>query len=298
MWLHLESRRMQFLSLRHALSACGLILFSIALAGCNSSTSDAPASAGKTDDVTTSAASAEQTAAPPTTSTIGKDSKAQSSKGSEIPPPIVVGKGPKKVLFPDGKTFQEFEMKLFSDNSAVQDGRFTEYYQSGQKCREGNKVDNVMQGRWQYWYENGQEAKTENFVDGKLDGQWKQFNAQVVLQDEVSYKAGKRDGRITKYYDDGKQPKEQQEYREGKLNGTCILWYPSGQKKLETHYADGVESGVRQAWWDSGKLAVEEALSNGQLNGKRTTFDRSGAKLSDTEYLNNKPVEKTSTKGG
>ena len=119
-----------------------------------------------------------------------------------------------------------------------------------------------------------------------------------MLQDEVCYKAGKKDGRFTKYSDDGKQPKEQQEFREGKLNGTCIFWYPNGKKKLETHFVDDVQSGLQQAWWDSGQLAVEETFSNGQRNGKRATFDKSGAKLSETEYLNNKPVEKTATKGG
>jgi antitoxin component YwqK of YwqJK toxin-antitoxin module len=280
--------------LRRTSLAC-LILISITVAGCNSSTGDTSGAATKADDaVTTSTA----TTAVSQTQTAGdKDNKPQASKGSDIPPPIVIGRGPKKLLLPDGTIFQEFEIKVFSDNSSVQDGRFTEYYPSGEKCKEGNKVDNVMQGPWHYWYDNGQEAKTENYVNGKLDGQWKQFNEKGVLQDEVSWKADKKDGRFTKYYDDGKQPKEQQEYREGKRNGTWIQWYPNGKKKVETHYVDDVQSGLQQAWWDSGQLAAEETFSKGERNGKRTTFDKSGAKLSETEYLNGKPVEKTATKG-
>jgi len=264
---------MQFPSLRCASSACGLILFSSTIAGCNSSTGDASVPAAKTDTTTSSGESSPS--ATPVKPADSKDNQSPSSKNeSNIPPPIEVGHRVQSTVLPDGKLFQETTYKLFSDEHKVKDGRSTEYWPNGQKHSEGNYVDGVLNGPWHYWYDNGQEAYTENRVNGKLHGQWKQLNEKGVLEEEVSYKAGKRDGRWTKYYEDG------------------------SQKKTETHYVDGVESGVRQAWWKNGQLALEETLSDGQRNGKRTTLDESGKKLSEVEYRNGRPVEKTATKGG
>ena len=53
-----------------------------------------------------------------------------------------------------------------------ENGRFTYYYENGQKRQEG-KVKNVKEeGMWRYWYENGQKMKKGKYKDGQQVGTW------------------------------------------------------------------------------------------------------------------------------
>src|SRR5438477_12278877 len=113
---------MQIPSSRYLSFAGALILFSMALSGCNSATSDTSAPAAKADETATSTSgeNAPSAAADQVQPAAAKDSRSPSSKKeSSIPPPIEVGHRVKPTVLPDGKLFQETTYKLFSDDSIV-----------------------------------------------------------------------------------------------------------------------------------------------------------------------------------
>ena len=49
-----------------------------------------------------------------------------------------------------------------------QDGKFTKWYENGQKQLDGNLKDGEQDGKFTEWYENGQKWSEGTFKDGKL----------------------------------------------------------------------------------------------------------------------------------
>ena len=122
----------------------------------------------------------------PATST-GETAKASEQvlldEPTPAPEPTVAQEGPVSDKYADGKVRVERNIRLLSDNQVVNHGKFTEYYQNGQKFSEGNFDSGVHDGPWSYWHDNGQLAKTVTFKKGAPDGVWEVFRADGTLQE-------------------------------------------------------------------------------------------------------------------
>ena len=78
----------------------------------------------------------------------------------------------------------------------------TDFWENGQKVREGILKDSLREGKWTWWYKNGRLWKEGNYTKGVKTGKWVAF------------------------FDDS--TKQSEEYFE---NGTNVFWYANGQKK-------------------------------------------------------------------
>jgi antitoxin component YwqK of YwqJK toxin-antitoxin module len=207
-------------------------------------------------------------------------------KEETVPPPTLVGEITVEELYPDKKVQVRRMVKRYSDDSMVNNGLYTEFYQNGHKLEEGKYIDGKKDGAWHMWYANGQEAKVENYVNGQLDGQWTLFNEKGLKESEVSFKAGKRDGHWITYADDGKQPRMQEEYHDGKLDGTSITWSTDGKKLTEAHFENGMPQGLQQMWYPNGQLAGQSDYKNGKRDGKEIRWNEKGEKLLEEDFVN------------
>ena len=71
-------------------------------------------------------------------------------------------------------------------------GLFINYYANSQiKKTKGNFKDGKKDGKWTNWYEDGQKQCEVNYKDGKLDGKWIEWDESGRKQSEVNYKDGK-----------------------------------------------------------------------------------------------------------
>ena len=62
-------------------------------------------------------------------------------------------------------------------------GLHTEYFENGQKCREGYYKDDKQVGKWTMWYESGQKESEANYKNGQKDGKWTEWdeNGQITV---------------------------------------------------------------------------------------------------------------------
>lgn len=205
------------------------------------------------------------------------------------PEPTVAKEGPVKEPYDDGKVRVERNVRLLSDNQVVNHGKYTEYYRNGQKFAEGNFDSGVHDGPWSYWHENGQLAKTVIFKKGAPEGAWDIFRADGTLQAKKGYKAGKRDGAWVTYYDDGKTPKIEQNFVDGKLSGPRKTYFASGKTRQEASFADGVLDGKMTEWDEAGRKLAEATFDKGMLNGTLVRWGADGS-ASEQTYRENKLI--------
>ena len=69
-------------------------------------------------------------------------------------------------------------------------GKWVEYYESGEVKKEGNYVDGKKEGKWVEYYENGKVWVEGNFVNGKKVGKWVEYDESGKVKDEDIYKDG------------------------------------------------------------------------------------------------------------
>ncbi|MBA4106671.1 MAG: hypothetical protein C0485_13015 [Pirellula sp.] len=205
------------------------------------------------------------------------------------PEPTVAKEGPVKEPYDDGKVRVERNVRLLSDNQVVNHGKYTEYYRGGQKFAEGNFDSGVHDGPWSYWHDNGQLAKTVIFKKGAPDGAWEIFRADGTLQAKKGYKAGKRDGAWVTYYDDGKTPKIEQTFVDGKLSGPRKTFYASGKTHQEAGFTDGLLDGQMTEWDEAGRKLAEATFEKGMLNGTLVRWGADGSS-SEQNYRENKLI--------
>jgi antitoxin component YwqK of YwqJK toxin-antitoxin module len=214
------------------------------------------------------------------------------------PRPKLVRRKEVTAQFPDKTPQSTWFVDVYSDNSEVKHGPYTEFYQNGSKFVEGQYTDNKKDGDWKFWGTNGKSVKTESYRNGKLDGAWTLFREDGSKERSVSYKDGKRDGKWVFFDPAGKnQPVEQHEYKADGRDGTWIRWYPSGKKQSEEHYTNGVIDGQQTRWYASGKTQEVESFKNGLPDGKRIRWKENGDKINEVEFQNGHLVTADSSIG-
>ena len=82
-------------------------------------------------------------------------------------------------------------LSLFLIVGCSKNGKYTEYYDNGQKKMEGTWINRKLDGLWTLWHVNGQKYSEATYKAGELDGlltKWDN-NGQKYL--EETYKDGK-----------------------------------------------------------------------------------------------------------
>jgi len=109
---------------------------------------------------------------------------------------------------------------------------------SGNKVILGEVVDGKKDGKWTEWYESGQLRFAETYKDGELDGKSTYWHENGQKRYEATYKDGKIDGLWTLWYENGQKWVEIA-YKNGRKDGLHTGWHENGQKRSETTFKDG-----------------------------------------------------------
>lgn len=199
------------------------------------------------------------------------------------PPPTVVTSGNLAEKYESGATRLERQVLKLSDDQLVNHGKFTEFYESGQKFAEGNYDNGVHDGPWTFWYENGQICKVVTFNKGRANGAWDVFREDGTLAAKKSYKNNIRDGEWVFFHDDGKTRKLEERYVDGKREGVSRSYFPNGKPLREITYSGNDVSGLLTEWDDTGRKLGEVNFKDGKRDGKLILYRPDGTTI-EHEY--------------
>ena len=95
--------------------------------------------------------------------------------------------------------------------------------------------DGKADGKWTHWYDNGQKMKEGTVKDGEkyVINAWNKDGELLVKEGN---------GKWIIYYESGKINNERT-YKDGKADGLGTGWYDNGQKKWEGTFKDGEKDG-------------------------------------------------------
>jgi antitoxin component YwqK of YwqJK toxin-antitoxin module len=195
-----------------------------------------------------------------------------------MPRPTVVTSGKLDEKYPDGAIRVQREVVKMSDDQVINHGKYTEFY-----------VNGVHDGQWSFWHDNGKLAKQVTFKNGRADGSWEARRADGTLFAKKTYKDNLREGAWVLYYEDGKTPKIEQSYLDGKLDGVRKMYFADGKLRQQAEYKDGKLEGTVTEWDDKGRKVLEATFSGDKLNGKLIRWSSEGEKTEQT-FKDNKLV--------
>jgi antitoxin component YwqK of YwqJK toxin-antitoxin module len=123
----------------------------------------------------------------------------------------------------------------------------------------------------------GLEQKSEEgtYKNGKLDGLLTKWYPNGQKSSEGKYKDAKKDGLWIQWHPNGQKSNEDN-HKDGKLNGLWTMWYQNGQKSSEANVKDEKIEGLWASWYSDGKKKTEGAYKNGKPYGLWTTWDAFG----------------------
>lgn len=87
------------------------------------------------------------------------------------------------------------------------------------------------------------------------------------------------------YFYENRQLKTLECYREGRLHGEVLLYWPNGQLKRSCFFEMGVRHGMDQMWSETGQLLDEGRYEKGKPIGLHCRYHKNGTLLEEIEYL-------------
>jgi len=139
-------------------------------------------------------------------------------------------------------------LKYHPETKELYSGDVFKNYLGGKTEYEGSYKNGKQDGKWTYWWENGQKMMEGNWKNGKpWDGKKILWHQNGQKQSELTIKDGELDGKGTSWYENG-QKKEEATYKDGMPDGLWTYWYENGQKWYEATWKDGKQIG-KTKWY-------------------------------------------------
>jgi antitoxin component YwqK of YwqJK toxin-antitoxin module len=114
-------------------------------------------------------------------------------------------------------------------------------------------------------------------------GIFKEYDSEKKLISATCIKDGLLDDSTTIYYPSG-TIKEIRSYREGKKNGIWSTWNEAGKKTAEASFKNGRKDGFWYVWDDQGIKRYEMFYENGEKKGIWIIRDENGKVTSREEF--------------
>jgi len=134
--------------------------------------------------------------------------------------------------------------------------------------------------------------RRHNILTGQVWMKARYENGQCVEQPTYFDLHGRRaSGSLTIYYitNDGKAVSQgvakRLPIKNGRVNGTLIAYYQTGERSAEVEFLDGLEHGAGRFYTRQGKLSREMAYRNGKLHGETRFYGEKGNVLSRCTYI-------------
>lgn len=112
-------------------------------------------------------------------------------------------------------------------------------------------------------------------VDEKRSGLWKYYDNYGNLESEENYIDGKIEGTTTAYFPNGKI-NYKYEYKDGSRNGLYLEYNKFGELVTEGLFKDNERSNDWYEYFNDGSLSSEYSYKNGELHGYQKTYAVSG----------------------
>ena len=139
------------------------------------------------------------------------------------------------VSFPAQTVPIESEGVYFTDvtQTALFNGYYREYYESGDLKLEMYIKDGRPEGTYVVYFENARIKEVRSYRNGVFHGIWRTYNESGMLI-------------------------AQAEYVEGKKDGVWMVWDENGVRRYEMHYSVGKKAGTWYMWDEKGMLISEK----------------------------------------
>lgn len=124
-------------------------------------------------------------------------------------------------------------------------------------------------------FETGAVSRRVQIVNGKKEGKMTDFYPDGKLMAERWFNNGVQDGRTVIYYPGG-QVKEVQYYRQGQQHGGDTIWYETGRAQFTVMFDNNTKHGYLRKWSPSGQLVFESRYAHDTLievKGRRVGQD-------------------------
>lgn len=114
-------------------------------------------------------------------------------------------------------------------------------------------------------------------------GEYKEFYEGGAIKVEMNIKEGKPEGSYIIYFANGK-PNEIRAYRNGEFHGLWRTYNEAGLLIAEAQYRNNKKHGTWHVWDDSGIMRYEMQYSNGKKSGVWYMWDEKGKLISEKKY--------------
>jgi antitoxin component YwqK of YwqJK toxin-antitoxin module len=109
-------------------------------------------------------------------------------------------------------------------------------------------------------------AILESYHNGLLTGLTKKWYANKILMEERYFEAGKKNGKQTAYWENGKKKFEYMAKKDV-YEGEMTEWAPNGEINHIGNYVNGQEEGSQKMWYENGKIRANYIIRNGKRFG-------------------------------
>lgn len=165
-------------------------------------------------------------------------------------------------------------------------GWCTENYDNGKPKRiyfSTGYDDSVLSTKM--WNENGILVFDAEIENGEYNGKIKKYFDDGKIKSECEYKAGKIFGDYIEYFENGLKNSLRQ-YINNSPEGDAIDYYPNGKVKNQTFVKNGKANGTYREFYENGKIKLYCSFIMGNVNGVLENYDSSGKLISKEIYQN------------
>lgn len=170
------------------------------------------------------------------------------------------------------------------DEKGYKQGKWKEFYISGELKAEGEYVNDKKINEWVYYYQNGKiEQRGKYDKSNKPTGDWKWYYESGNILRTETFMRGRAEGEMVEYTDSS-QVVTKGLFVDGEKEG---FWLSNdGDMRYEGEYKNGLRSGLWKIYYNNnGKLAEEGSYIEGLPNGKFRFYYINGKIKEEGEYM-------------
>jgi len=192
------------------------------------------------------------------------------------------------------KIEREIKAQNLSFINTVNTTKSTKWYNDNKKLEAVGQLENgIPVGEWEYYSYDGEFVEEKgSFKKGNRQGEWKRFfNKSEIVLSVYNYKNGILEGKYTNFFNDGKIQNELT-YKNGKKEGPAKYYHRNGELSMVANYKNDVLSGKRIGYLQNGELSLKENYADGKREGVFVRYFQSGILKDVVTYENDLPVGK------
>ncbi|MBK8612249.1 MAG: toxin-antitoxin system YwqK family antitoxin [Flavobacteriales bacterium] len=180
----------------------------------------------------------------------------------------------------------------------VQQGPFEQFFDNGQPKARSTYQKGQPEGTMTYFFPSGKKEIEGKMVNGDRDGTWYYFNEDGTVQIQILYKTGtyvkdrKENGTFKEYYDQDKL-KSEVTYKAGRKEGRFTEWNNDGAwvERPVKIGPDGMQKGDTERVLEGQTKKREGTYKNDLLEGELKEYDENGKLIRTVNYVAGEEVK-------